>query len=159
MGDLLSVSRAVGTELVSKVVFDLHQGKAPDIVGLTAEHLQYCHPSILVLLTKLFQLIILSGCLPNGFNHSYIVPISKKVKDIRTKALARNDFRSTAISPIIYKVFEYCVIDNQFGFRKRLNCTHAIYSTRYFVDHCAANADASGSKLIFFWNAGISWRC
>jgi len=48
VGDLLSASHAVDSELVSKVVFDLHQGKAPDIVGLTGEHLQYCHPSILV---------------------------------------------------------------------------------------------------------------
>jgi len=64
VGDLLSVTHAVDTELVSKVVFDLHQGKAPDIVGLTGEHLQYCHPSILVLLTKLFQLIIRSSCIP-----------------------------------------------------------------------------------------------
>lgn len=108
MGDLLSASRAVDTELVSKVVFDLHQGKAPGIVGLT--HLQYSHPSILVLLSKLFQLIILSGCVPNGFNHSYIVPIPK-VKDTRTKALTCNDFRGIAISPIISKVFEYCAVD------------------------------------------------
>jgi len=80
VGDLLSASHAVDTELVSEVVFDLHPGKAPDIVGLTGEYLQYCHPSILVLLTKLFQLMILSGSVPNGFNRSYIVPIPK-VKD------------------------------------------------------------------------------
>jgi len=110
MGDRLSDSHAFDTELVSKVVLDLHQGKAPDIVGLTGEHLQYCHPSVLVLLTKLFQLIILSGCVPNGFKHSYIVPIPK-VKDTRTKPLAGSDFRGIAISPIISKVFEYCVID------------------------------------------------
>ena len=80
-------------------------------MGLTGEHLQYCHPLILVLLTKLFQLIILSGSVPNGFNHSYIVPIAK-VKDTRSKALTCNDFRGIAISPIISKVFEYCVIDH-----------------------------------------------
>ena len=79
-------------------------------MGLTGEHLQYCHPSILVLLSKLVQVIILSGYVPNGFNHSYIVPIPK-VKDARTKALTCNDFRGIAISPIISKVFEYCVSD------------------------------------------------
>ena len=96
-----------------------------------------------ILLTKLFQLIILSGCVPNGFKHSYIVPIPK-VKDTRTKALTCNDFRGIAISPIISKVFEYCVIDrfkeffgsadNQFGFRKGSSCSHAVYSTRCIVD-------------------------
>jgi len=32
------------TELVSKVIADLKRGKAADIAGLTAEHLQYSHP-------------------------------------------------------------------------------------------------------------------
>jgi len=71
------------------------------------------------------------------------VPIPK-VKDTRTKALTLSDFRGIAISPIISKVFEYCVIDrfeeflgaadNQFGFRKGLSCRHAVYSTRCIVD-------------------------
>ena len=132
MGDCLSASHVFDTELVSKVVSELHLGKAPDIVGLTGEHLQFCHPSVLVLLTKLFQLLMLSDCVPSGFKHrpSYIVPIPK-VKDTRTKALTLNDFRGIAISPIISKIFEYCVIDrfeefwgaadNQFGFRKGLS--------------------------------------
>ena len=73
MGDCLSASH------VSKVVSELHLGKAPDIVGLTGEHLQFCHPSVLVLLTKLFQLLMLSDCVPSGFKHrpSYIVPSQK----------------------------------------------------------------------------------
>ena len=51
--------------------------------------------------------------------------------------------RGIAISPIISKIFEYCVIDrfeefsgaadNQFGFRKGLSCSHAVYSTRCIV--------------------------
>ena len=57
MGDCLSASHAFDTELVSKVLSELHLGKAPDIVDLTGEHLQFCHPSVLVLLTKLFQLL------------------------------------------------------------------------------------------------------
>jgi len=112
-------------------------------VGLTGEHLRFCHPSVLVLLTKLFQLLMLSDCVPSGFKHrpSYIVPIPK-VKDTRTLTL--NDFRGIAISPIISTIFEYCVIDrfeefwgaadNQFGFRKGLSCSYAVYITRCIVD-------------------------
>ena len=51
------------SELVSKVVLTLHlQGKARDNVGLAAEHLQYNHPSVSVLLTKLFLLTGFSSC-------------------------------------------------------------------------------------------------
>ena len=46
-------------------------------------------------------------------------------------------------------MFEYCVVDrykeffviadNQFGFRKRLSCVHAFYSTRCIVDSIIKN--------------------
>jgi len=32
------------TELVSRVIMSLKQGKALDVDGLSAEHLQICHP-------------------------------------------------------------------------------------------------------------------
>jgi len=88
----------------------MHCGKAPDIVGLTTEHLQYSHPSVVVILSKLFQLIMLCGLVPSGFKESYLVPVPK-VKDTRTKALTCDDFRGIAISPVISKDFEYCLVD------------------------------------------------
>ena len=94
------------TELVSKV----HWGKAPDNVGLTAEHFQYSHPSVLIALTKLFLLIGFSGCVPDGFEHIYIVPIPK-IRDMHSKVLTCDNFTGIAISPIISKFLEYCVID------------------------------------------------
>ena len=69
VGARLLASHAIDTELVSDIVSAIHRGKAPDITGLTGEHLQYSHPSVIVLLAKLFQLIILSGCIPDGFKH------------------------------------------------------------------------------------------
>jgi len=89
----------------------MHCGKAPDIVGLTTEHLQYSHPSAVVILSKLFQLIMLCGRVPSGFKESYLVPIPK-VKDTRTKAFTCDDFRGIAISPVISKVFEYCLVQS-----------------------------------------------
>jgi len=54
------------------------------------------------------------------------------------------DFRAIAISPILSKVFEYCFLDrfssyletshNQFGFKKGVGCSHAIYSVRNIAD-------------------------
>jgi len=49
-----------------------------------------------------------------------------------------------AISPVISKVFEYCLLDtfsvvfstadNQFGFIKNVSCSHAIYAARNIID-------------------------
>ena len=55
------------TEIVSKIIFDMKRGKDADIDGLTVEHLQFSHPVLSVLLSKLFMLIVLSRCVPKGF--------------------------------------------------------------------------------------------
>ena len=39
------------TELVSKVVLNLHRGKAIDIDGLTSEHILFSHPVLLLILS------------------------------------------------------------------------------------------------------------
>ena len=131
------------TEMVSRIIVDMKRGKAPDLDGLTAEHLQYSHPVLSVLLSKLFMLVVLSRRVPKGFKRSYIVPIPK-VKDCRTKAMSCSDFRGIAISPILSKVFEHCLLkqlqsfvnsdDNQFGFKKGLSCSHAIFTVRNIVN-------------------------
>jgi len=71
------------------------------------------------------------------------VPIPKP-KDTRSKRNVINDFRAIAISPVLSKVFEYCILEkfqsvfateeNQFGFKKHLSCSHAIYKVRNVVD-------------------------
>ena len=121
-------------------------------IKLTAEHLIYSHPSIAVVLSKLFQLIMLYGHVPSGFRHSYIVPVPK-IKDFRTKSVACDDFRGIAISPILSKVFEHCILDifhtwcssfdTQFGFKKGSGCRNAIYSFRKAVDNITQNGSTA----------------
>ena len=65
------------------------------------------------------------GDVPSAFGQSYTVPIPK-ITDCRIKSMSVDDFRAIAISPVISKVFEHCIldrfkpffanVDNQFGF-------------------------------------------
>ena len=87
----LTTEHAIDTELVSNVIARLHCGKAPDIVGLTAEHLLNSHPSLSVILCKLFKLIMSHKYVPAGFRSSYIVPVPK-VKDCRSRSMTHDDF-------------------------------------------------------------------
>jgi hypothetical protein len=122
---------------VSNVIDKLKRGKACGLDNLTAEHLINAHPSIYVILTKLFNSMLLSGYLPAEFGRIYTVPLPK-TKDSRSKSVTCADFRGIAISSIMSKVFEYFVMqrfdhyltsnDNQFGFKKGLSCSHAIYT-------------------------------
>jgi len=132
------------TELVSKIIYDLKRGKALDISGLTAEHLIQAHPILPVILSKLFRLCVLCKHVPLGFGHSYIVPLPK-VKECTTKSLNCEDFRGIAISPVVSKIFENCLLaklgdffatqNNQFGFKKGLGCNHAIYTVHRVVEN------------------------
>jgi len=125
-------------------VSDLTHGNSVDINGLSAEHLYYCHPALCVILSRLFQLMLMCSYVPVGFRHSYIVPIPKS-SQCSNKALTCGDFRGIAISPIISKVFEHCILNrfqslfttsrSQFGFKKGTSCSHAIWMARCTVDN------------------------
>jgi len=57
--------------------------------------------------------MIISSYKPQGFRYNYIVTIPKP-KKCYSKPLICDDFRGVAISPIISKVFEHCIL-NRFG--------------------------------------------
>jgi len=113
-------------ELLSNLIDKMDNGKAAGLDELSAEHLKYCHPIVICLLTKLFNLFISLAHIPDSFGKSYSVPIPKC--DGHTRALSVDDFRGISISPIISKVFELAVLDkfskyfttsdHQFGFKK-----------------------------------------
>ena len=130
-------------DFVTNVICNLKRGKAAGLDDLTAEHLLFCNPIIASILSTLFNLILQSGHVPASFGLSYTIPIPK-IKDCRTKAMSVDDFRGIAISCILSKVFEMCIFgrfsdyfsvsDNQFGFKKGLGCSHAIYTLRQTVE-------------------------
>jgi hypothetical protein len=131
-------------ELVDNAVRSLCRGKAPGLDSISAEHLQHSHPVLITLLTKLFNFMISFGCVPQNFGYTYTVPIPKSSNNA-SRNLSVDDFRGISISPIVSKVFEKCVLerylrffettDNQFGFKKGISCSHAIYSVKSVVDH------------------------
>jgi hypothetical protein len=131
-------------ELVETIVFRMKRGKAAGLDGLAVEHIQFCHPCIYVLLYKLFNLIVKCGFVPDDFGFSYTIPIPKCDTSMRCKSVCVDDFRGITISSVLSKIFEYCVLDrykryfctsdNQFGFKKGLGCSHAIFSIRSTID-------------------------
>ena len=76
------------------------------------------------------------------------------MKDCTTKSLNCKDFRGIAISPVVSKIFENCLLaklgdlfstqNNQFGFKEGLGCNHAIYTVRRVVE----NFVNGGTQLI-----------
>ena len=86
-------------------------GKAAGLDGITAEHLKYSHALLPVILSKLFNLMMLVGHVPDSFGESYTVPLIKASSNIYSKSITVNDFRGVSISPVISKVLEHCILD------------------------------------------------
>jgi len=132
-------------ELTGRVINDMKRGKAACFDGLTAEHLQHCHPALPTLLAKVFNLMMDAGHVPEDFGYSYTIPLPKGNCSTISKSLSVEDFRGISISPVISKAFEHCALnkyndffrtsDHQFGFKKGSGCTEAIYTVRRVVDY------------------------
>jgi len=125
----------VDTETVDHCCQKLKRGKASDYDGLTAKHLHFAHPSLILIIVKLCNSIINSGYVPDGFGRGLSIPILKTSN--KTVSANVDDFRLIKICPIISKVFEHCILSRiqpllhssarQFGFKKGIGCNHAIY--------------------------------
>jgi len=139
----------IDVDLVDRAVKSLVHGKAAGLDGLTAEHLQHSHPALISILNKLFNLLIKFNYVPKGFGISYTVPLPKNSYSVASKSLSVEDFRGISISAVISKVFEKCILDryqrffetsdSQFGFKKGLSCSHAIFSVKCVVDEFVNN--------------------
>ena len=89
--------------------------------------------------------MISAGKVPVKFGQSYIVPILKDKTSVYSKTVTVSDFRGISISSTVSKVFEHCILErygkffttsnNQFGFKKKSGCAHAVYSLRCVVDY------------------------
>jgi len=71
--------------IVSNIILQLKPGKPAGLDSLTAEHLVHSHPSLSGILSKLFNLMLRYGYLPNDFGQSYTVPLYK-ASDCHTKS-------------------------------------------------------------------------
>lgn len=130
-------------ELISSIISNMKNGKAAGLDGLTAEHLKFSHPVVVIILCKLFNFYLSVSHIPASFGLSYTVPIPKC--DALSKSLTVDDFRGISISPVISKLFELAILDRfddyfetsdcQFGFKKKLSCRHAIFSVRNVIEH------------------------
>ena len=148
-GDPMLKDNLFTAELVERIIGDIKRGKAAGLDSLTAEHLQYCHYLIHVVLAKLFNMIVYCGYVPTGFGCSYTVPIPKQSGKEYSHAFKVDDFRGISISPVISKIFEHCILgrfrryfvtnDNQFSYKRRVGCATAVHSLRCVTDYYINN--------------------
>ena len=144
-GHIFNDSCLFDAELVQNVIKKMKRGKAGGLDGIMIEHLQFSHDLLPCILAKLFNVMLINGHVPRCFGESFTVPVLKSNSSAYCKTLTVNDFRGIAISPVLSKVFEHCILerfadyfvtsDNQFGFKRHSGCSHALYTLRSVVDY------------------------
>jgi exonuclease III len=127
-------------EVIEKAIKRLRVGTAPGVDGISVEHIIYSHPILISILRRLFYMMLYFAVLPESFCQSYIVPIPKSKTNVDSCA----NYRGISITCVLAKIFEACLIDSfshllasgdqQFGFKKDLGTSHAIFTLRKVIE-------------------------
>ena len=86
---------------VEKALAVLKSGTAAGFDGIAREHLIYSHPSLVVCLVLLFNVMCYHGSVPNDFGVGITVPL---VKDRLGNITDANNYRGISLCPVISKV-------------------------------------------------------
>ena len=137
----------VTVEELSIIVSKLKKGKASGYDGLMAEHIIHAHPVVVCFFTKLFNMMLSNGYVPDDFGIGITVPIPKSNSSKCNWSV--KDFRGITISPIISKIFENCILLKfgsllnsscyQFGFKKGSGCRDVLFTLKNVVNYYANN--------------------
>jgi len=119
-------------------------GKAAGADNLTLEHIIYSHPSIVLHLCNLFNLMLKHGYVPDQFGRGIVIPL---VKDKNGDVTNSQNYRGITVSPVMSKIFESCLLlkfepflyssELQLGFKKGVGCGPALFmfqqTVKYFT--------------------------
>jgi hypothetical protein len=133
----------ISVEDVDKTVFDkMKRGKAAGMDNLSLEHVVYSHPSLIVHLSNLFNLMIKHGHVPDQFGLGIVVPL---IKNKNGDLCQSDNYRGITVSPVISKIFETCLYDKfhqflashdlQLGFKKGVGCGPAVFTVQQIVKY------------------------
>src|SRR2546425_6335850 len=129
-------------EQIDRCIRSLKLGKASGPDELSAEHLLYAHPSLVVHLRLLFCGLATHCYVPHNFGSGIIIPL---LKDKLGKVNDLGNYRGITLIPVISKLFELVLLqickphlstdDLQFGFKEGVGCCNAIFLLSETVDY------------------------
>ena len=128
------------------MIKNLKTGKSVGKDGLSNEHLLYADFKLVVILTLLFNCMMIHGYIPSSLCDSLISPV---VKDKSESITDKSNYRPIALSNCILKVIECLLLErmkpylcanfNQFGFKAKHSTDMAIFVLKdlinFYVNH------------------------
>ena len=124
----------------------LKKGTSAGSDNLTSEHFIYAHENVCVLLSLLFNAMLIHNYLPLKFMDTVLIPILKDTKGDITDC---NNYRPIAITCIMSKILETVILlkyqnilsstDNQFAFKKKHSADQCIFILKEIIDFYTSN--------------------
>jgi len=124
----------------------LKRGKSVGLDKISAEHLTYAHPCLIMLLKLLFNCMLSYGVVPDDFGKGLIIPL---LKDATSDVSMCDNYRGISLSSTVSKLFEYALLskfssclvtDNlQFGFKNGVGCSDALFTVKSAIDYFTKN--------------------
>jgi hypothetical protein len=97
----------VTKEQCNTIISHLKQLKAADVYGLSAEHLQYAHSDISIIIAHIINRIIDTSEVPAILKIGLLTPVYKKKKSI----LNPDNYRRITVTALLCKVLEKIIIE------------------------------------------------
>jgi len=134
--------KGINVELIDRCIRNMRKGKACRPDNLCMEHLTYAHPSVVMHLKLLFQLILKHGFVPSSFGCGVSIPL---IKDKTDNFNDMDNYHAKTLSPVISKLFEMVLLEIcsdalstdplHFGFKKNIGCVDAIFSLKSTIKY------------------------
>jgi len=107
MDNLYSPYGYVTVEMVDTCIKNLKRGNSAALDGLTTEHIIYSHPIVAVLLTLLFNIMLIHGVVPDAFGIGIVIPL---LKNVDGNKMITDNYSGITLSPVISKIFELVML-------------------------------------------------
>ena len=138
-------------EKLLKIIQSSDANKAYGCDGISIRMLKQSSPSIIKLLSIIFQNYLKSGTFPNDWKKGNIVPVHKK----NSKQLV-NNYRPVSLLPICSKIFEKIIFNSIFNFMIQNNLLNSCQSGFRPNDSCINQLKSITHNIYRAFNANPS---
>ena len=128
--------------LISECIAKLKFGKANGADLLQSEHLKYASQKLSVMLSLIFNSMLLHGHLPDSLMKTVIIPL---VKNRAGNLSDTNNYRPVALATAMSKLFEHVLLNkieiymytshNQFGFKKGYSTDMCLFVFKQVIEY------------------------
>jgi len=127
---------------VIDAIGSLKNGKSAGMDKIYSEHFKLAHDKVAVMLSLIFNAMIIHGYIPEMVMDTILIPI---VKDRKGDVTDRDNYRPIAVTCISSKILELLIMKrygkylqsshNQFGFKAKLGTDMCVYTLKQVIEY------------------------